>query len=375
MTAQRPIYLDYAASTPIDPRVCARMQPWLQEEFGNPGSTLHAYGWAAEEAVEAARREIARLIGAQPKEIIFTSGATEANNLALKGVAIGRGSRGKHLISIATEHPSVLTSLRALQAQGFSVTLLRVNKQGLIDLVQLQNAIRADTFLVSVMAVNHETGIIQDIAAIGALCHERGVLFHVDAAQAAGKIEIDVHRDQIDLLSLSAHKLYGPKGIGALFIRRHPPIQIAPLIHGGGQECGLRSGTLPTHQIVGMGEAFRLARSEFDEDNTHARRLRDILLAALDRPDIAINGSREQSIAQILNLRVENRSENSVISALSGLAVSNGSACRSAETTPSPGLLALGLNRQQASNSVRLSFGRMTTETEIRQAAQWLQWL
>ncbi len=362
----KPIYLDYAATTPVDPRVVHAMVPYLYEQFGNPASRSHAYGWAAEEAVEIAREHIAALIGADPREIVWTSGATESNNLAIKGAAQFHSARGKHLITVKTEHKAVLDTMRELERHGFEVSYLDVQSDGLLDLEVLKAAIRPDTLLVSVMFVNNEIGVIQDIAAIGALCRSRGVLFHVDAAQASGKVAIDLNVLPVDLMSLSAHKTYGPKGIGALYVRRRPRVRIEAQMHGGGHERGMRSGTLPTHQIVGMGEAYRLAREFMATENERIARLRDRLLAGARRiPEVRVNGDLARRVPHNLNLSFTFVEGESLLMGMKGIAVSSGSACTSASLEPSYVLRALGLSDEVAHSSIRFSIGRFTTEAEI----------
>ncbi|MDO5686560.1 MAG: IscS subfamily cysteine desulfurase [Neisseria sp.] len=374
MTIKTPIYLDYAATTPVDPRVAEKMIPYLCQAFGNPASSSHSFGWEAEEAVEDARSEIAALIGADSKEIVFTSGATESDNLAIKGAANFYQSKGKHLITVKTEHKAVLDTMRELERQGFEVTYLGVNEKGLLDINELNAAIRPDTILVSVMWVNNEIGVIQDIAAIGALCREKGVLLHVDAAQAAGKVAIDVDAAKIDLMSLSAHKAYGPKGIGALYIRRKPRVRLEAQMHGGGHERGFRSGTLPTHQIVGMGEAFRLARLEMDKDNQHALALRNRFLEGIkDIEEVYVNGDLAQRVPQNLNVSFNYVEGESLIMAVKELAVSSGSACTSASLEPSYVLRALGRNDELAHSSLRITIGRFTTQEEIDYAVQLIK--
>ncbi|PIT34535.1 IscS subfamily cysteine desulfurase [Snodgrassella alvi] len=374
MTVKLPIYLDYSATTPVDPRVAEKMIPYLTEFFGNPASNSHSFGWQAEEAVENARNEIAALIGADSKEIIFTSGATESDNLALKGAAQFYASKGKHLITVKTEHKAILDTMRELEREGFEVTYLGVQENGLIDMAELEAAIRPDTILVSVMWVNNEIGVIQDIAAIGALCAEKGVIFHVDAAQATGKVHIDVKANQIGLLSMSAHKTYGPKGIGALYVRRKPRVRLNAQMHGGGHERGFRSGTLATHQIVGMGEAFRLARLEMDKDNAHAKALRDRFLNAIKGvEEVYINGDLQHRVYQNLNISFNFVEGESLIMAVKDIAVSSGSACTSASLEPSYVLRALGRNDELAHSSLRITFGRFTTEAEIDYAAELIK--
>ncbi|UOO81092.1 IscS subfamily cysteine desulfurase [Uruburuella testudinis] len=374
MTVKTPIYLDYAATTPIDKRVADKMIPYLTELFGNPASSSHSFGWTAEEAVENARSEIAKLINADSKEIVFTSGATESNNLAIKGAAQFYQSKGKHLITVKTEHKAVLDTMRELEREGFEVTYLGVQENGLIDLEELKAAIRDDTILVSVMWVNNEIGVVQDIAAIGEICRERKIIFHVDAAQAAGKEPIDLQAVKVDLLSMSAHKIYGPKGIGALYVRRKPRIRLEAQMHGGGHERGFRSGTLPTHQIVGMGEAFRLAREELQQDRAHALKLRDVFLKGIEGiEEVYINGDLTHRVPTNLNISFNFVEGESLIMAVKELAVSSGSACTSASLEPSYVLRALGRNDELAHSSLRITFGRMTTEEEVRYAAELIK--
>lgn len=374
MTVKLPIYLDYSATTPVDPRVAEKMIPYLTEVFGNPASNSHSFGWTAEEAVENARNEIAALIGADSKEIIFTSGATESDNLAIKGAAQFYASKGKHLITLKTEHKAVLDTMRELEREGFEVSYLGVQENGLLDLEELKAAIRPDTTLVSVMWVNNEIGVIQDIAAIGAICEEHGIIFHVDAAQATGKVAIDVKANHIGLLSMSAHKTYGPKGIGALYVRRKPRVRLNAQMHGGGHERGFRSGTLPTHQIVGMGEAFRLARLEMQQDNAHAKLLRDRFLNAIkDVKEVYINGDMDYRVYQNLNISFNFVEGESLIMAVKDIAVSSGSACTSASLEPSYVLRALGRNDELAHSSLRITFGRFTTVEEVDYAANLIK--
>lgn len=374
MTVKLPIYLDYSATTPVDPRVAEKMIPYLTEVFGNPASNSHSFGWTAEEAVENARNEIAALIGADSKEIIFTSGATESDNLAIKGAAQFYASKGKHLITLKTEHKAVLDTMRELEREGFEVSYLGVQENGLLDLDELKAAIRPDTTLVSVMWVNNEIGVIQDIAAIGAICEEHGIIFHVDAAQATGKVAIDVKANHIGLLSMSAHKTYGPKGIGALYVRRKPRVRLNAQMHGGGHERGFRSGTLPTHQIVGMGEAFRLARLEMQQDNAHAKLLRDRFLNAIkDVKEVYINGDMDYRVYQNLNISFNFVEGESLIMAVKDIAVSSGSACTSASLEPSYVLRALGRNDELAHSSLRITFGRFTTVEEVDYAANLIK--
>jgi cysteine desulfurase len=369
LSAAKPIYLDYAATTPVDPRVVKQMVPYLYEQFGNPASRSHAFGWAAEEAVEIARENVAALIGADPRELAWTSGATESNNLAIKGAAHFHQAKGRHLITLSTEHKAVLDTMRELERVGFEVTTLDVQPDGLLDLEVLRAAIRPDTTLVSVMYVNNEIGVIQDIPAIGALCRERGVLFHVDAAQATGKVAIDLKTLPVDLMSLSAHKTYGPKGIGALYVRRKPRVRIESQMHGGGHERGLRSGTLATHQIVGMGEAFRLAGETMGAESQRIRGLRDHLLAGLlTIPEVRVNGHLEARVPHNLNISFQFVEGESLLMGMKGIAVSSGSACTSASLEPSYVLRALGLSDEVAHSSVRFSVGRFTTLEEIDRA-------
>ena len=366
MTPHFPIYMDYGATTPCDPRVVDAMIPWLREHFGNPASRSHAWGWEAEEAVEQARGYVADLIGADPREIVWTSGATESNNLALKGAAHFYQGKGKHLITVKTEHKAVLDTMRELERQGFEVTYLDVQEDGLLDMDKLKAAIRPDTILVSVMFVNNEIGVIQDIPAIGQLCREKGVLFHVDAAQATGKVEIDLARLPVDLMSLASHKTYGPKGIGALYVRRKPRVRLEAQMHGGGHERGMRSGTLPTHQCVGMGEAFRIAKLEMAQDLEKARKLQKRLLDGLKGIDqVFVNGSLEHRVPHNLNMSFNFVEGESLIMGIKGLAVSSGSACTSASLEPSYVLRALGRSDELAHSSLRMTIGRFTTEEEI----------
>jgi cysteine desulfurase len=367
--AAKPIYLDYAATTPVDRRVAQQMWPYVVEHFGNPASRSHVYGWAAEEAVEIARENVAALIGADPREIAWTSGATESNNLAIKGAAHFHQGKGKHLITVKTEHKAVLDTMRELEREGFEVSTLDVQADGLLDINVLKAALRPDTILVSVMWVNNEIGVIQDVAAIGALCRSRGILFHTDAAQASGKVDIDMDAMPVDLMSLSAHKTYGPKGIGALYVRRKPRVRIEAQMHGGGHERGLRSGTLATHQIVGMGEAYRLARESMGAENERIRALRDRLLAGLQGiPEVRVNGHLEQRVPHNLNISFQFVEGESLLMGMKGIAVSSGSACTSASLEPSYVLRALGLSDEIAHSSIRFSIGRMTTAAEIDSA-------
>ncbi|MBW3871056.1 IscS subfamily cysteine desulfurase [Neisseria meningitidis] len=374
MTVKTPVYLDYAATTPVDKRVAEKMIPYLTETFGNPASNSHAFGWEAEEAVEKARADIAALINADPKEIVFTSGATESDNLAIKGAANFYKTKGKHLITVKTEHKAVLDTMRELERQGFEVTYLGVQENGLINLEELKAAIRDDTILISVMWVNNEIGVVQNIPAIGEICRERKIIFHVDAAQACGKVPVDVEAAKIDLLSMSAHKVYGPKGIGALYVRRKPRVRLEAQMHGGGHERGFRSGTLPTHQIVGMGEAFRIAKEELEQDMAHYRKLRDIFLKGIEGiEEVYINGDLEHRAPNNLNVSFNFVEGESLIMAVKELAVSSGSACTSASLEPSYVLRALGRNDELAHSSLRITFGRMTTEEEVQFAAELIK--
>ena len=374
MTVKTPVYLDYAATTPVDKRVAEKMIPYLTETFGNPASNSHAFGWTAEEAVEKARADIAALINADPKYIVFTSGATESDNLAIKGAANFYKTKGKHLITVKTEHKAVLDTMRELERQGFEVTYLGVQENGLIDLEELKAAIRDDTILISVMWVNNEIGVVQDIPAIGEICRERKIIFHVDAAQACGKVPVDVEAAKIDLLSMSGHKVYGPKGIGALYVRRKPRVRLEAQMHGGGHERGFRSGTLPTHQIVGMGEAFRIAKEELEQDMAHYRKLRDIFLKGIEGiEEVYINGDLEHRAPNNLNVSFNFVEGESLIMAVKELAVSSGSACTSASLEPSYVLRALGRNDELAHSSLRITFGRMTTEEEVKFAAELIK--
>ena len=371
MTPHFPIYLDYGATTPMDPRVVDAMIPWMREQFGNPASRSHAWGWAAEEAVEKARGQVAALINADPREIVWTSGATESDNLALKGAAQFYQGKGKHLITVKTEHKAILDTMRALEREGFEVTYLDVLENGLLDLDVLKAAIRPDTILVSVMFVNNETGVIQDIATIGEICREKGIIFHVDAAQATGKVEIDVQTLKVDLMSLASHKSYGPKGIGALYVRRKPRVRLEAQIHGGGHERGMRSGTLPTHQIVGMGEAYRIAKDEMAKDYAHAAALQKRMLDGLkDIEQVFVNGDLEHRVPHNLNISFNYVEGESLIMGIKGLAVSSGSACTSASLEPSYVLRALGRSDELAHSSLRMTFGRFTTEEDIDYAVK-----
>ncbi len=366
MTVHTPIYLDYSATTPIDKRVAEKMIPYLTEHFGNPASRSHPFGWTAEKAVENARAEVAKLVNADPREIVFTSGATESNNLAIKGAANFYSGKGKHIVTIQTEHKAVIDTVRELERVGFEATYLAPEPDGLVDLEKFRAALRPDTVLASVMLVNNEIGVIQDIEAIGNICRAQGVIFHVDAAQATGKVAIDLEKLPVDLMSFSAHKTYGPKGIGALYVRRKPRIRLEAQMHGGGHERGLRSGTLATHQIVGMGEAFRIAREEMDLENARIHRLRDRLLNGLqDIEEVYVNGDLKHRVPHNLNISFNYVEGESLIMAVKDIAVSSGSACTSASLEPSYVLRALGRSDELAHSSIRFSLGRFTTEEEV----------
>ncbi|WP_332815290.1 IscS subfamily cysteine desulfurase [Ramlibacter sp.] len=376
MTPHLPIYMDYGATTPVDPRVVDAMIPWLREHFGNPASRSHAWGWEAEAAVEKAREQVAALIGADPREIVWTSGATESDNLAIKGAAQFYKTRGKHLVTVKTEHKAVLDPMRELERQGFEVTYLDVREDGLLDLEAFKAALRPDTILASVMLVNNEIGVIQDIPAIGAICRDKDIVFHVDAAQATGKVEIDIANLPVDLMSLASHKTYGPKGIGALYVRRKPRVRLEAQMHGGGHERGLRSGTLPTHQIVGMGEAFRIAREEMAQDNAKAGALHQRMLDGLkDIEQVFINGSLAtgRRVPHNLNMSFNFVEGESLMMGIKGLAVSSGSACTSASLEPSYVLRALGRSDELAHSSLRMTIGRFTTEEEIDYAVDTIR--
>jgi cysteine desulfurase len=361
-----PIYMDYSATTPVDPRVAEKMIPYLTSQFGNPASRSHPYGWDAETAVENARAEVAKLVNCDPREIIWTSGATESDNLAIKGAAHFYKEKGKHLITVKTEHKAVLDTCRELEREGFEVTYLQPQPNGLITLDQLRAAMRDDTVLVSVMLVNNEIGVIQDIPAIGALCREKGVIFHCDAAQATGKVAIDLSAWSVDLMTFTAHKTYGPKGIGALYVRRKPRVRLEAQMHGGGHERGLRSGTLATHQIVGMGEAFRLARLEMNTENERVRMLHDRLWNGLsDIEEVYLNGDADQRVPHNLNVSFNFVEGESLIMGIKELAVSSGSACTSASLEPSYVLRALGRSDELAHSSIRFTIGRFTTEEDV----------
>jgi cysteine desulfurase len=369
-----PIYLDYSATTPVDPRVAQKMIPFLTEQFGNPASRSHAYGWEAEKAVEEAREHVAALLNADSREIVWTSGATEGNNLAIKGAANFYKGKGKHIITMKTEHKAVLDTVRELERQGFEATYLDPEQDGLLDLEKFKAAIRPDTVLVSVMMVNNEIGVIQPIAEIGEICRAKGIIFHCDAVQAAGKIDIDLAKLKVDLLTVTAHKVYGPKGIGALYVRRKPRIRIEAQIHGGGHERGLRSGTLPTHQIVGMGEAFRIAKLEMGAESERIRSLRDRLLGGFkDMEEVYVNGNLKHRIPGNLNISFNFVEGESLIMAIKDVAVSSGSACTSASLEPSYVLRALGRSDELAHSSIRFTIGRFTTEEEIDYAVKLLR--
>ena len=373
-TPHFPIYMDYGATTPVDPRVVDAMVPWLYEHFGNAASRSHAWGWEAEKAIENARGQVADLIGADPREIVWTSGATESTNLALKGAANFYKGKGKHLITLKTEHKATLDTMRELERQGFEVTYMDVQEDGLLDLEKFKAALRPDTILASVLFVNNEIGVIQDIAAIGAICREKGVLLHVDGAQATGRVNIDLKTLPVDLMSLTAHKTYGPKGVGALYVRRKPRVRLEAQMHGGGHERGMRSGTLPTHQIVGMGEAFAIAKKQMHDDNAHAARLQKRLLDGLkDVDQVFINGSLDKRVPQNLNMSFNFVEGESLIMGIKGLAVSSGSACTSASLEPSYVLRALGRSDELAHSSLRMTIGRFTTEEEIDYAIKTIR--
>ncbi len=373
-TPHFPIYMDYGATTPVDPRVVQAMIPWLHDHFGNAASRSHAWGWEAEEAIERARAQVAALVNCDPKELVWTSGATESINLALKGAAHFYQGRGKHIITLRTEHKAVLDSCRELERQGFDVTYLDVQPDGLLDLDRFKAALRADTILVSVLLVNNEIGVIQDVHAIGAICRERGAIFHVDAAQATGKVVIDLKNSPIDLMSLASHKTYGPKGIGALFVRRKPRVRIEAQMHGGGHERGMRSGTLPTHQIVGMGEAYHIARAEMGAEIERVRMLQTRLLNGLQGIDeVYINGDLERRVPHNVNASFNYVEGESLIMAIKGIAVSSGSACTSASLEPSYVLRALGRSDELAHSSLRITIGRFTTEKDIDDAVRLLK--
>ena len=385
-TLHLPIYMDYSATTPVegnpsgsvrylvDPRVVDKMIPYLRESFGNPASRSHPFGWEAEKAVETAREQVAALVNADPREIVWTSGATESDNLAIKGAANFYSSKGKHIITVKTEHKAVLDTTRELERQGFEVTYLDVKDNGLSDIDVFKRAIRPDTILASVMMVNNEIGVIQDIEQLGEICREKGVIFHVDAAQATGKVEIDLQKLKVDLMSFSAHKTYGPKGIGALYVRRKPRIRIEAQMHGGGHERGMRSGTLATHQIVGMGEAFRIAKEEMATENERIRMLRDRLYRGLNTmEEVYVNGDMEARVPHNLNISFNFVEGESLIMAIKDVAVSSGSACTSASLEPSYVLRALGRNDELAHSSIRFTVGRFTTEEEVDYVVELLK--
>jgi len=373
-TPHLPIYMDYSATTPVDPRVVDKMIPYLRESFGNPASRSHPFGWEAEKAVETAREQVAALVNADPREIVWTSGATESDNLAIKGAANFYSSKGKHIITVKTEHKAVLDTTRELERQGFEVTYLDVKDNGLIDIEVFRQAIRPDTILASVMMVNNEIGVVQDIEQLGEICREKGVIFHVDAAQATGKVGIDLQKLKVDLMSFSAHKTYGPKGIGALYVRRKPRIRIEAQMHGGGHERGMRSGTLATHQIVGMGEAFRIAKEEMATENERIRMLRDRLYRGLNTmEEVYVNGDMEARVPHNLNISFNFVEGESLIMAIKDVAVSSGSACTSASLEPSYVLRALGRNDELAHSSIRFTVGRFTTEEEVDYVVELLK--
>jgi cysteine desulfurase len=372
--ARKPIYLDYSSTTPIDPRVAEKMIPFITEHFGNPASRSHSFGWTAEEAVEEARDEVAKLVNADPREIVWTSGATESNNLAIKGASHFYSTKGKHILTVSTEHKCVIDSFRELEREGYTATYLEPEPNGLVDLEKFKKAIRPDTVLASVMFVNNEIGVIQDIEALGNICREQKVVFHADAAQATGKVDIDLEKLPVDLMSFSAHKTYGPKGIGALYVRRKPRIRIEAQMHGGGHERGMRSGTLATHQIVGMGEAFRIARIEMQLENERIRKLRDKLLHGLqDMEEVYVNGDLKHRIPHNLNISFNYVEGESLIMAVKDIAVSSGSACTSASLEPSYVLRALGRSDELAHSSIRFSIGRFTTEADVDFTIQLLK--
>jgi cysteine desulfurase len=365
-TQVMPIYMDYSATTPVDPRVAEKMIPFITESYGNPASRSHPYGWIAEKAVENARNEVAKLVNADPREIIWTSGATESNNLAIKGASNFYSSKGKHIISVATEHKAVIDAVREMERMGYETTFLQPEPDGLIDIKKFKDAIRPDTVLASVMLVNNEIGVIQDINAFGKVCREEKIIFHVDAAQATGKVEIDLEKLPVDLMSFSAHKTYGPKGVGALYVRRKPRIRIEAQMHGGGHERGIRSGTLATHQIVGMGEAFRIAREEMEMENARIKKLQSRLLSGLiEIEETYVNGDIEKRVPHNLNISFNYVEGESLIMAIKGIAVSSGSACTSASLEPSYVLRALGRSDELAHSSIRFSIGRFTKDSDI----------
>ena len=373
-TQAMPIYMDYSATTPVDPRVAEKMIPFITESYGNPASRSHPYGWTAEKAVENARNEVAKLVNADPREIIWTSGATESNNLAIKGASNFYSSKGKHIISVATEHKAVIDAVREMERLGYETTFIQPEPDGLIDIKKFKDAIRPDTVLASVMMVNNEIGVIQDIDALGKVCRAEKIIFHVDAAQATGKVEIDLEKLPVDLMSFSAHKTYGPKGVGALYVRRKPRIRIEAQMHGGGHERGMRSGTLATHQIVGMGEAFRIAREEMETENAHIKKLQLRLLSGLTEiEETYVNGDIEKRVPHNLNISFNYVEGESLIMAIKGIAVSSGSACTSASLEPSYVLRALGRSDELAHSSIRFSIGRFTKESDIDYAIELLK--
>ena len=373
-TQAMPIYMDYSATTPVDPRVAEKMIPFITESYGNPASRSHPYGWTAEKAVENARNEVAKLVNADPREIIWTSGATESNNLAIKGASNFYSSKGKHIISVATEHKAVIDAVREMERLGYETTFIQPEPDGLIDIKKFKDAIRPDTVLASVMMVNNEIGVIQDIDALGKACRAEKIIFHVDAAQATGKVEIDLEKLPVDLMSFSAHKTYGPKGVGALYVRRKPRIRIEAQMHGGGHERGMRSGTLATHQIVGMGEAFRVAREEMETENAHIKKLQLRLLSGLTEiEETYVNGDIEKRVPHNLNISFNYVEGESLIMAIKGIAVSSGSACTSASLEPSYVLRALGRSDELAHSSIRFSIGRFTKESDIDYAIELLK--
>ena len=373
-TQAMPIYMDYSATTPVDPRVAEKMIPFITESYGNPASRSHPYGWTAEKAVENARNEVAKLVNADPREIIWTSGATESNNLAIKGASNFYSSKGKHIISVATEHKAVIDAVREMERLGYETTFLQPEPDGLIDIKKFKDAIRPDTVLASVMMVNNEIGVIQDIDALGKACRAEKIIFHVDAAQATGKVAIDLEKLPVDLMSFSAHKTYGPKGVGALYVRRKPRIRIEAQMHGGGHERGIRSGTLATHQIVGMGEAFRIAREEMETENAHIKKLQLRLLSGLTEiEETYVNGDIEKRVPHNLNISFNYVEGESLIMAIKGIAVSSGSACTSASLEPSYVLRALGRSDELAHSSIRFSIGRFTKESDIDYAIELLK--
>ncbi|MCH9781369.1 MAG: IscS subfamily cysteine desulfurase [Betaproteobacteria bacterium] len=369
-----PIYMDYSSTTPVDPRVAEKMIPFITEDFGNPASRSHPYGWTAEKAVETARKEVAKLVNADPREIVWTSGATESNNLAIKGAGNFYSTKGKHIVTLATEHKAVIDAVREMERLGFTTTFLQPEPDGLVDIEKFKAALRPDTVLASVMMVNNEIGVIQDITAIGNICREQNIIFHVDAAQATGKVEIDLEKLPVDLMSFSAHKTYGPKGIGALYVRRKPRIRIEAQIHGGGQERGMRSGTLATHQIVGMGEAFRIAREEMGEENARIKQMQHRLYEGLTEIDETyVNGDLEKRVPHNLNISFNYVEGESLVMAIKGIAVSSGSACTSASLEPSYVLRSLGRSDEMAHSSIRFSIGRFTKEEDIDFTIQLLK--